>query len=165
MRRTEALVAVVLVLVIAWVIATAVPAWAEVTWDAVVLLLFAGALAAATGRARGLRATAPSPFNSLLRDSDHAAPRPSDLERIERLVSWQSYSQHDFDHRLRPMIVQLIRHRLHISRGVELDDPRLFERLSPELSALIAPQRSEDDRLGSVTTEDLIRALDEIEAL
>jgi hypothetical protein len=94
-----------------------------------------------------------------------AHERPADLERIERLSGWVAYSQVDFNHRLKPLIVSLIARRLQISRGIHLVEgdappPGL---LSPQLTALIDPSGEEPE--SSITTADLHRALDEIEAL
>jgi hypothetical protein len=101
----------------------------------------------------------------LLHTRRPAPTRPADLEKIERLAGWVAYSQHDFGHRLKPMIVQLICHRLEISRGIKLENgqPPPPELLSGELAALIAP--ASDDSPPSITTADLVRALDEIETL
>ncbi len=166
MKRVEAFVALILVLLLAWVMATAVPAWSEVVWAGAVLVVFVVALATLTARAEGLRPAGPSAFERLLRDPHRVAPRPADLERLERLVGWRAYSQHDFDHRLRPIIIQLVARKLEIARGIEFDDPATLQRLlSPELSALIAPSGLENDHSMIITTEDLTRLLDEIEAL
>ncbi|MDP9226329.1 MAG: hypothetical protein M3P18_21315 [Actinomycetota bacterium] len=166
MKRAEALVALMLVLLSAWVVATTIPAWSEVVWAGAVLLIFVAALATLTARAERLRPAGPSAFESLLTDPHRVAPRPADLERLERLVGWRAYSQHDFDHRLRPLLVQLIAGRLQMARRIEFDDAGTVERfLSSELSAMIAPSGSHNDRSMPITTEDLARVLDEIEAL
>jgi hypothetical protein len=165
MSRLEALAVVTVVLIASWVVATALPAWSRVAWAGGVLLIFVAALVTLTARAEGMRHSGPSPFATLLYRRQPAPTRPADLERIERLAGWVAYSQHDFRHRLKPMIVQLICHRLEISKGIRLEDgqPPPPELLSGALAALIAP--ATEDSPSSITTADLNRALDEIEAL
>jgi hypothetical protein len=165
MNRLEALAVVTVVLVASWVVATALPDWSRVAWAGGVLLIFVVALVTLTARAGGMRHSGPTPFAMLLHTRRPAPTRPADLEKIERLAGWVAYSQHDFGHRLKPMIVQLICHRLEISRGIKLENgqPPPPELLSGELAALIAP--ASDDSPPSITTADLVRALDEIETL
>ena len=163
--RIEAAAVVAVVLVATWVVATAVPAWSEVAWAGGVLVLLALALVMVTARAVALRQARRTPFHSLLVARSIPPARPADLERIERLSGWVAYSQHDFSHRLKPMIVALIRRRLQISRGIQLAEGEVPppELLSPELMALISPTAQQSS--SSITTADLNRALDEIEAL
>jgi hypothetical protein len=165
MRRFEAVAVVALVLVASWVVGTALPEWREVAWAGGVLIILAFALAAVTARAAALRHSRRTPFGSLVTTAEVARERPADLERIERLSGWVAYSRLDFSHRLKPLIVSLIARRLQISRGIDLVEgdappPGL---LSPELTALIDP--SGEEPATSITTADLHRALDEIEAL
>jgi hypothetical protein len=165
MTRIEAVAAVVVVVIATWVVATALPAWSEVAWAGGVLVLLALALAALAVRTIGLRQSRRTPFQRMQKRYELRPARPADLERIERLAGWVAYSQHDFSHRLKPMIVALIRRRLQISRGIELADGEVPSPgvLSPELTALIAP--TSEQLAASITTTDLNRALDEIETL
>jgi hypothetical protein len=165
MNRIEAIAVLVVVGIASWVVATALPAWSEVAWAGGVILILAIALGSLTARAAAMRHARRTPFQSLLKTYDAKPIRPADLERIERLASWGAYSQLDFSHRLKPMIVALIWRRLLLSKGIELTPgeeppPGL---LSSELAALIAPAGTA--RTTSITTRDLSRALDEIEAL
>jgi hypothetical protein len=165
MNRIEAIALLVVVGIASWIVATALPAWSEVAWGGGVILILATALASLTARAAAMRHARQTPFQSLLKTYNAKPARPEDLEKIERLASWGAYSEHDFSHRLKPIIVSLIRRRILISRGIELTDdeeppPGL---LSPELTALIAPSGA--PRTTSITTKDLNQALDEIEAL
>jgi hypothetical protein len=163
MSRIETGAVVVVVVAGSWVVATVLPAWAEVAWAAGVLLLLVLALGLLIARAGAMRHSGPSPFGALLARSGQLPERPADLEKIERLAGWVAYSQHDFSHRLKPMIVQLIRRRLEISKGIGLDEDLPPGVLSDKLSALISAEG--DGRSSSITTDDLNRALDEIEAL
>jgi hypothetical protein len=162
MSRTRGGAVVAVVLCGSWLVATALPAWAEVAWAGGVLLLLVVALAVLVARAGAMHHSGPTPFGTLLASPTPSHGRPADLERIERLAGWVAYSQHDFSHRLKPMIVELIRRRLQISKGIDLDDDLPPGLLSAELAALISP---EDGTTSSITTEDLNRALDEIETL
>jgi hypothetical protein len=130
-----------------------------------VILILAIALGSLTARAAAMRHARRTPFQSLLKRYEVKPTRPADLERIERLASWGAYSEHDFSHRLKPMIVALIWRRLLISKGIQLtagEEPPAGL-LSPQLAALIAPSGA--PRTTSITTQDLNDALDEIEAL
>jgi hypothetical protein len=165
MSRLEAIALVVVVSIASWIVGTALPAWREVAWAGGVLLIFVVALGSLAARAAAMRHARQTPFQALLKTYDPKPKRPADLERIERLAGWVAYSEHDFSHRLKPMIVALISRRLRISRGIELfegqEPPSGL--LSPELTALIAS--SGPPRTSSITTKDLNDALDEIEAL
>jgi hypothetical protein len=165
MNRVEAIAFVVVVSIASWIVGTALPAWREVAWAGGVLLIFVAALGSLTVRAAAMRHARQTPFQALLKTQAPKSTRPADLERIERLAGWVAYSELDFSHRLKPMIVALISRRVRISRGIELSEgeeppPGL---LSPELAALIAS--SGPPRTSSITTQDLNHALDEIEAL
>jgi hypothetical protein len=165
MKRIEAIAVLVVVGIASWVVATALPAWSDVAWAGGVILILAIALGSLTARAAAMRHARRTPFQSLLRTYETKPTRPADLEKIERLASWGAYSEHDFSHRLKPMIVALIWRRLLLSKGIELTaggepPPGL---LSPELAALIAASGA--PRTTSITTQDLNHALDEIEAL
>jgi hypothetical protein len=155
---------VAVVIVTTWVVATALPAWSEVIWAGGVLVILAVALGALIARARGMGHSGPSPFNGLLQQHDSVPVRPADLERIERLAGWVAYSPHDFRHRIKPMLLELIGRRLHSSEGIEFKNGALpsSELLSPELVALLDPAEPNG---AAVTTADLNRALDEIETL
>jgi hypothetical protein len=165
MNRVEAIAVLFVVLIATWVVAMALPAWSEVAWAAGVLTILAIALAALIARAASMRHDRLTPFQTLLRSAESAPSRPADLERIERLAGWVAYSEHDFSHRLKPLIVSLICRRLQMSRGIELADGEAppADLLSDELAELIAP--SDGQRLTPITTGDLNHALDEIEAL
>jgi hypothetical protein len=165
MKRIEAVAVLAIVVLASWVIGTALPEWREVAWAGGVLVMLAFALASVTARAVALRHSRRTPFGSLVMTAEVARERPADLERIERLSGWVAYSQVDFSHRLKPLIVSLIARRLQISRGIDLieGDAPPPGYLSPELTALIDPSSEEPPSL--ITTADLHRALDEIEAL
>jgi hypothetical protein len=165
MKRVEAIAVVSIVVLASWVVGTALPEWREVAWAGGVLVILALSLVAVTARAAALRHSRRTPFGSLVMTAEITRERPADLERIERLSGWVAYSQIDFSHRLKPLIVSLIARRLQISKGIDLIEgdappPGL---LSPELTALIDP--SGEEPASSITTADLHRALDEIEAL
>jgi hypothetical protein len=165
MNRLEAAIVVAVVLIASWVVATALPEWSEVAWAGGVLLIFAVALVSLAFRARGMRLSGFSPYGALLRVHHLSQVRPADLERIELLTGWVAYSGHDFSQRIKPMIVQLLRRRLEISKGIRLQEGEAPPAgvLSNELAELIAPSHDHSSR--SITTDDINRALDEIEAL
>jgi hypothetical protein len=165
MNRIEAIAVLLVVLIASWVVATALPAWSEVAWAGGVLAMLAIVLAGLIARAAAMRHRRLTAFQALLTRSDSAPARPADLERIERLAGWVAYSEHDFSHRLKPLIVALICRRLQISRGIEVADGASppSDLLSDELAELIAPTAGQ--RLTPITTGDLNRALDEIETL
>ena len=164
MNRLEAIAVVAIVIVATWVVATALPAWSEVAWAAGIFLILAVGLLALVGRAGAMRHPGPSPFGRLLTNPDRIPVRPADLERIERLAGWVAYSQHDFSHRLQPLIVDLVRRRLNLSKGMEFADGELPDPdlLTPGLAALVRPPEASK---APITTADLSRALDEIETL
>jgi hypothetical protein len=165
MNRIEAVAVVLVIAIASWIVATSLPAWSDVAWAGGVLVILTFALASLTARAATMRHARRTPFQTLLKAYAPKPTRPADLERIERLAGWVAYSEHDFNHHLKPIIVSLIRRRVKMSMAIELTDGKELPPglLSEKLTALIAP--SGQPRASSITTQDLNEALDEIEAL
>ncbi len=108
-----------------------------------------------SGAIRKLMPGSTSLFESLLKRPGHTRTRPADLERCERLLAWGRYSPRDFDHHVRPVLVELLRHRLEISPAP----------LGSELASLLAGTPAEETYGKSVSTRDLERIVLSIESL
>ena len=89
-----------------------------------------------------------------------------ELERIDRLVVLGSANSFDLHYRLRPLLRELARERLHASHGVDLD--RQPERARPllgeELWEIVRPERELKRRsqrgLPAASLEPLVRRLE-----
>jgi hypothetical protein len=145
-------------------VALVLPAWRAAIATVSVLALFAvtaiETVWALSSGTRGRR-----DFTEI-RPRVHELQRPPDLESLERTFGWKTYSRRDFDHRVRPLLVRLIEHRLIASRGITLAKQPLEARaaLPEELRALIdgaTPSSAADP----VTTARIARLLDAIEAI
>ncbi|MDQ3661956.1 MAG: hypothetical protein M3454_13040 [Actinomycetota bacterium] len=108
-----------------------------------------------SGAMRRMVPGAGSSFESLLKRPGRTRPRPADLERCERLLAWGRYSPRDFDHHVRPVLVELLRRRLETSSAP----------LDPELTALLAGNPAEDTYGRGLSTRDLERIVLSIESL
>ena len=115
--------------------------------------------------------TGPSAFDRIATRPSPAAARPGDLERMERLLGWRSYSRQEFHHRVGPLLRDLTRYRLQLSgRDLERDPSSCRNRLSPELWDIVTtrdPVRQPPNDPGpeTMSTPDIARLLDEIERL
>lgn len=108
-----------------------------------------------SGAIRKLTPGSRSSFESLLVRRGRTFHRPADLEHCERLLAWGRYSPRDFDHHVRPVLVELLRHRLEVSPAP----------LGSELAALLAGTPAEETYGKSVSTRDLERIVLSIESL
>jgi hypothetical protein len=106
--------------------------------------------------ARGGRST----FEGALASSVDRTARPDDLARCERVFGWKSYPARDFDHHVRPLLKELIEHRI----GERGRSGPAFE-LGPELTALMEGAEAEAVYGTSISTEDVDRILERIERL
>ena len=96
----------------------------------------------------------------------HKSERPPDLERIERGLGWERYSAGDFNYRVRPMLRRLVTARLRERHGIDIERDTAATRVvvSNELwDHVVAKQPPESE--GVITTADIARMVDEIEAL
>ena len=158
----RALVAVVLAGAPAYAL---MPRWRATVVAAAGLVLVA-AVVARLGRWLGAaRPEGPSAFERARRPAEASSRRPPDLEALERTLSWGTYSESDFDHRVRPLLRRLVAHRLREGHGVDLEaDPaRARALLTPALRRL--EERGARAGDARVRTADIASLLDEIEAL
>jgi len=108
-----------------------------------------------------------SPFDRRPEKPDPPAA-VGELERIDRLVVLGSGNAFDLHYRLRPLLRDLARERLHARHGIELD--RDAERARPllgeELWELVRPERELGRRSGpGVPPPVLAQVVDRLEAL
>jgi hypothetical protein len=113
-----------------------------------------------------LRAPRPTMFERARAPHRELPARPPDLERLERLLGWRSYSSRDFNHRVRPLLLQLIAFKLKASHGIDPDvQPEAAARRLPvELRGLIGTQDHSDDS-GVTDTAEIDALVSCIEAL
>jgi hypothetical protein len=134
-------------------------------------LFFVGALAllVLVGEAARAARGESGAFERALRRRSLPRARPEQLVRLESQVTLAPATAADFHFGLRPQLREAAAHRLRSGLGVELDrDPeRASAALGPETWALLRPDRElPQDRFGpGVTTEELGRALDAVEAV
>jgi hypothetical protein len=113
----------------------------------------------AVGGARPL-ASRRSEFDQALAIPAHPSERPEDLARCERIFGWKAYPARDFDHHVRPLLKELLEHRV----GEASRSGAVLE-LGPELQALREGAGAEDTLGAIVTTEDVERIIRGIERL
>ena len=92
---------------------------------------------------------------------------PEDLKRLERGFGWMSYEPSYFDFRVRPVLRELIVHRAK-RRGIDLeaDYEAGIGAINDELMNLVGKRKAEAlYGTHNLTTQDLIRLIDEIEAI
>ena len=160
-------VGALLLLFLAWVVAALRPSWSEVVWTVAVLVLFGAAALAVVSQARALGPEEASELDRLLRRTPPARPRPPDLERLEHVLGWRSYSPQDFSYRVRSLFEDLIRYRLAARRGIDLarDQDLANEVLPPELRNLLVRDLSHDSGGRTITTDDMARLVEQIDNL
>ncbi|MDQ3987166.1 MAG: hypothetical protein M3280_11810 [Actinomycetota bacterium] len=93
---------------------------------------------------------------------------PEDLKRLERALGWMSYEPSYFDFRVRPILRELIVHRAKRDRGIDLetDYEAGIGEIKDELMNLVGKKKAETlYGTRNLTTGDLIRLIDEIEAI
>lgn len=113
----------------------------------------------AVGGARHL-ASGPSEFDQALATPAHRPVRPEDLARCERIFGWKAYPARDFDHHVRPLLSELLEHRV----GEAGRSGAVLE-LGPELRALREGAGAEATFGPIVATEDVERIIRGIEEL
>jgi hypothetical protein len=133
------------------------------------LVLGGLAVAVLVGSFRALRAQRweRSPFERRP-EKPERAPAIGELERFDRLVVLGCGNAFDFHFRLRPLLRDLARERLHTAHGIELDrEPERAEPLlGDELWELVRPDRELGRRSGpGVPPVVLGRVVERLEAL
>jgi hypothetical protein len=101
-----------------------------------------------------------SEFDNALASTTHRSVRPDDLARCERTFGWKTYTARDFDHHVRPLLRELLEHRV----GEAGRSGATFQ-LGPELRALSAGAEAEATYGETVTTDDVERIIRRIEDL
>jgi hypothetical protein len=155
----------------AWVAlggATSATAAAAVLWPgrahaivaAWALTVLAWGLLRAVGTTRLLVRDEHSAFERALFTPAHQTVRPDDLARCERIFGWKSYPARDFDHHVRPLLKELVEHRI----GERGKSGSAIE-LAPELEALMEGAEATKIYGANVSTEDVDRILQHIEKL
>lgn len=121
--------------------------------------MLAWGLLKAVGGVR-LLARGRSEFDNALARASHRSVRPDDLARCERTFGWKTYPARDFDHHVRPLLRELLEHRMGEARrsGAALQ-------LGPELRALSEGAEAEATYGATVTTDDVERIIRRIEDL
>lgn len=102
------------------------------------------------------RPAAPSAYERALERPEELPDRPPDLVELERTLGWGSYSRHDFDHRVRPVL-----ERLHAYKQASSAEPR---RAILDDEPLEPPASATADAGGRIDTATLARLIDRIEA-
>lgn len=132
-----------------------------------VLAMLAYGLLEMNARSRGL-VRERSRFDKLLEDPQREPFVPDDLRRLERGLGWMTYEPSYFDFRVRPILRDLIRHRVRERLGIDLEaDPGAASgRIERELLDL-ASDRKAHEIYGhaNIETPDILRMVTRIEAL
>jgi hypothetical protein len=91
--------------------------------------------------------------------------RPADLEHLERVLGWGQYSSGDFNYKVRPLLRRLTGQRL-LERSIDIDARPEAARsvVSIELWDLVVAKQAVETP-GVIRTDDIVRMVDEIEAL
>lgn len=106
-----------------------------------------------------------SRFDALLKTAIEEPGVPEDLKRMERALGWMSYEPDYFDFRVRPIIKELVEHRLAKQSG-EPDKGTVSPVLDPELQTLLGPRKGREIYgTQNLTTVDLSRLVGKIEDL
>ena len=109
-----------------------------------------------------------SRFDRLLEDPEREPLAPEDLKRLERGLGWITYEASYFDFRVRPILRELIHHRVRERLEVDLEaDPSgAVGRVDPELLDL-ASDRKAAELYGArnIETPDLARMITRIERI
>lgn len=124
------------------------------------LTVLAWGLLRAVGTARLLVRDEQSTFERALLTPAHQTVRPDDLARCERIFGWKSYPARDFDHHVRPLLKELVEHRI----GERGKSGSAIE-VGPELEALMEGAETAKVYGANVSTEDVDRILRNIEKL
>lgn len=109
-----------------------------------------------------------SRFDQILEDQPRETLIPDDLRRLERGLGWMSYEPSYFDFRVRPILRELIQHRVRENLGIDLEtDPDAArDKLDRELLALLSTRKAESIYgYGNIYTHDIARMVTRIEAL
>ena len=132
-----------------------------------VLALLAYGFLESNGRARAL-VRERSRFDRLLEDPVQEPLVPEDLRRLERGLGWMTYEASYFDFRVRPILRELIHHRVRERLQVDLEaDPSgAAGRIDQELLDL-ASDRKAADLYGprNIETSDIARMITSIERI
>jgi hypothetical protein len=123
------------------------------------LAMLTWGLLRAVGGAR-LLTSGRSEFDKALATPAHRPVRPEDLARCERIFGWKAYPARDFDHHVRPLLRELLEHRV----GEAARSGAVLE-LGPELRALSEGAGAEASFGAVVATEDVERIIRGIEEL
>ena len=119
--------------------------------------------------ARSRRLVGPEPrLETLLEVDERERSQPEDLKRLERGLGWIAYEPSYFDFRVRPILRDLICHLALERRGIDLyDDPTAGRGIiEPELLNLVGERKAiEIYGPGTITTSDLTRMVESIEAI
>ena len=107
-------------------------------------------------------------FDRVLHTEEREHLVPEDLRRLERGLGWMSYEPSYFDFRVRPLLRELIVHRVRERLDIDLDKDLSAGagRVDAELLNLVS-KRKADELYGrrNIETPDLDRMITRIEAL
>ena len=109
-----------------------------------------------------------SRFDQILEEPERETLVPDDLRRLERGLGWMSYEPSYFDFRVRPILRQLIHHRVRERLGIDLetDLDKARGRVDRELLALASERKAESIYgHGNIETHDIARMVTRIEEL
>ncbi len=137
--------------------------WAPWLAAATTAVLLGLALAEILERAGALKKLGSGAFDAAMRGSRGSPSRPTDLERIERLVGQKVFSADDFDVEVRPLLRELIQDRAPArgrTTGAAAEAP-----LPSELAVLAGGSSTEERGVRRVETRDLQRIVALIEDL
>ncbi|CAN5569405.1 hypothetical protein BH24ACT26_BH24ACT26_10890 [soil metagenome] len=145
--------------------AIVLPPWRPVIAASAALLVFLVGTNHVAAQIASFRSARPSVFDQALAPPSGGPQRPPDLESLERMLGWKTYSRRDFDHRVRPVLYRLLAYRLSAARGINLETQRdaAAQALPAELVWLLddagAPPAS------SIDTAAIDRMLEAMDAL
>lgn len=132
-----------------------------------VLFMLAYGMVELNGRNRLLLRQATA-FDRVLAAEAREPLIPEDLRRLERGMGWMSYEPSYFDFRVRPLLRELIVHRVRERLGIDLaeDLSAGVGQVDPELLNLASPKKAQElYGTRNIETTDLARMVTRIEAL
>ena len=132
-----------------------------------VLAMLAYGMVELNGRNRLLLREATA-FDRVLAVEDPEPQIPEDLRRLERGLGWMSYEPSYFDFRVRPLLRELIVHRVGERLDIDLtaDLTAGVGRVDPELLNLASRKKAQElYGTRNIETTDLARMITRIEAL
>lgn len=165
--KARAIISTVFFGAVAWILAVVFPGQRHSILVVWLLTMLGYGLLEATAHGRGL-VREHSRFDRLLEDIERQPDLPEDLRRLERGLGWITYESSYFDFRVRPILRELIHHRVLERLDIDLtsDPSRAAGRVDPELLNLASEKKAEHlYGTRNIETPDIARMITRIEEI